>query len=74
MSKWRFNLRQSKDLSLIGELTDASGKSLTLGAQRLLALPTGITAMSAEWACYIQPINTCISAEMYDWRATKAMN
>ena len=30
--------------------------------------------MSADYASIIQPINTCISAEMYDWRATLAMN
>jgi hypothetical protein len=73
MSKWRFNLRQSKDLSLIGELTDASGKSLTL-AHNTPGSANWDYPMSAEWASYIQPINTCISAEMYDWRATLAMN
>jgi hypothetical protein len=73
MSKWRFNLRQSKDLSLIGELTDAGGKSLTL-AHNTPGSANWEYPMSAELSSYIQPIKTCISAEMYDWRATLAMN
>ncbi len=73
MSKWRFNLRQSKDLSLIGELIDAGGKSLTL-AHNTPGSANMDYPMNAELSSYIQPITTCISAEMYDWRATLAMN
>src|SRR3954466_6402984 len=73
MSKWRFNLRQSKDLSLIGELTGASGKSLTL-AHNTPGSANWDYPMSAEWSSYIQPINTCISAERYNWRETLKRN
>jgi hypothetical protein len=73
MSKWRFNLRQSKDLSMIGELTDAGGKSLTL-AHNTPGSSNWDYPLNGELASYIQPFNTCISAEMYDWRATLAMN
>jgi hypothetical protein len=73
VTKWRFNLRQSKDLSLIGELTGASGKSLTL-AHNTPGSANWDYSMSDELARYIQPINTCISAERYNWRATLAMN
>jgi hypothetical protein len=73
VSKWRFNLRQSKDLSLIGELTDASGKSLTL-AHNTPGSANWEYPMNGEYSSVIQPFNTCISAEMYDWRATLAMN
>jgi hypothetical protein len=73
VSKWRFNLRQSNDLSLIGELTDASGKSLTL-AHNTPGSANWEYPMNGELSSVIQPFNTCISAEMYDWRATLAMN
>jgi hypothetical protein len=73
VTKWRFNLRQSKDLSLIGELTGASGKSLTLG-HNTPGSANWDYSMSDELAKYIQPINTCISAERYNWRATLALN
>jgi hypothetical protein len=73
VTKWRFNLRQSKDLSLIGELTGASGKSLTL-AHNTPGSANWDYSMSDELAKYIQPINTCISAERYNWRATLALN
>jgi hypothetical protein len=73
MSKWRFNLRQSKDLSLIGELNGAAGKTLSL----LHNTPGSANfdyGLGDEWAAYIQPFNSCISAERYNWRATAAMN
>jgi hypothetical protein len=73
VTKWRFNLRQSKDLSLIGELTGASGKSLTL-AHNTPGSANWDYPMSAEWSSYIQPINTCISAERYNWRETLKRN
>lgn len=73
MSKWRFNLRQSKDLSLIGELSKAAGKSLTL-AHNTPGAANFDYPMSADYSSIIQPFNTCISAEMYDWRATLAMH
>jgi hypothetical protein len=71
--KWRFNLRQSKDLSLIGELTDASSKSLTL-AHNTSGSANWTYPMSAQWSSQIVPFNSCISAERYNWRATLALN
>src|SRR3954451_5863629 len=73
MSKWRFNLRNSKDLSLIGELTGASGKSVTL-AHNSPGSANWNYSMSDQLAPYIQPFSTCISAERYNWRATQALN
>ncbi len=73
MTKWRFNLRRSKDLSMIGELTDASGKSLAL-AHNTPGSGNYTYPMSAQYSSIIQPYNTCISAERYNWRATRAMN
>jgi hypothetical protein len=73
MSKWRFNLRQSKDLSLIGELNQASGKSLAL-AHNNPGSSNWDYPMNGDWASVIQPFNTCISAERYNWRATLAMH
>jgi hypothetical protein len=72
MSKWRFNLRNSKDLSLIGELTGASGKSVTL-AHNSPGSANWNYSMSDQLAPYIQPFSTCISAERYNWRATQAL-
>jgi hypothetical protein len=73
VSKWRFNLRRSRDLALIGELNDASGKSLTL-AHNTPGSANWDYPMNGEYSSVIQPFNTCISAEMYDWRSTLAMN
>jgi hypothetical protein len=73
VSKWRFNLRYSKDLSLIGELTDASSKSLTL-AHNTPGSANWDYPMSGDYSSVIQPFNTCISAERYNWRSTLAMN
>jgi hypothetical protein len=72
MSKWRLNLRQSKDLSLIGELNQASGKSLTL-AHNNPGSSNWDYPMNGDWSSVIQPFNTCISAERNNWRATQAM-
>lgn len=58
---------------MIGELTDASGKSLTL-AHNTPGSANLDYPMGGEYSSVIQPFNTCISAEMYDWRATLAMN
>jgi hypothetical protein len=73
VSRWRFNLRQSKDLSLIGELNDASGKTLTL-AHNSPGSANWDYPMSGQYSSYIQPFNTCISAERYNWRSTLALN
>lgn len=73
MSKWRFNLRESRNLALIGELTDASGKSLTL-AHNTPGSANWDYSMSGLLAPYITPWSTCISAEMYDWRETLRQN
>ena len=73
MSRWRFNLRQSRNLALIGELTDASGRSLTL-AHNTPGAANWDYPMSGQYAAAINPFNTCISAERYNWRATKLMN
>jgi hypothetical protein len=73
MSRWRFNLRQSKNLALIGELNEASDKSLTLMHGTPGSANWGYP-MSGRYAPVIQPFNTCISAERYNWRATQAMN
>lgn len=73
MTIWRYNLRQSKDLSMIGELTDATGKSLAL-AHNTPGTANWTYPMSAEYSPVIQPYNTCISAERYNWRATKILN
>jgi hypothetical protein len=73
MTKWRFNLRNSRDLSLIGELTAASGKSLSL-AHNAAGSSSWDYPMTRELSPYIQAYNTCMSAERYNWRATQAMN
>lgn len=73
MTKWRYNLRYSKDLSMIGELTGASNKTLAL-AHNTPGSANWDYSMSDEFAAAIQPYNTCISAERYNWRATKALN
>lgn len=72
MPRWRFNLRNSRDLSKIGELTQARDKKLDL----VLDKPGSAGfkhPMSTEYADAIKSYSTCISAERYNWRATKAL-
>jgi hypothetical protein len=73
MTKWRYNLRNSKDLSIIGELTEASGKSLTL-AHNTPGSANWNYPMTGQWANLITAFSTCISAERYNWRASLALN
>jgi hypothetical protein len=71
MAKWRVNLRYSKDLSKIGELTQARSRSLGL----ILNKPGSGSfnhPMSTDYADLIQPYSTCVSFERYNWRSTLA--
>ena len=58
---------------MIGELNEASGRTLTLG-HNISGSANWDYPMSGDYASIIKPINTCISAERYNWRATLAMN
>lgn len=73
MTKWRFNLRYSKDLSLIGELTAARNKSLNL-SHNSPGSANWDYSMSGQYSNLITPYSTAISAERYNWRATKVLN
>lgn len=73
MSRWRFNLRQSRDLSLIGELTGAGGKTLTL-AHNSPGNASFDYSMSDQYSAILQPYKTAISVEQFNWRKTLARN
>lgn len=71
MAQWRVVLRNSNDLSKIGELTQARSRRLDL----LLDKPgTGgfNYPMSSQYAELIVPYSTAVSYERYNWRATLA--
>lgn len=58
---------------MIGELTDASSKSLAL-AHNSPGAASWSYPMSAQYSSRITPFSTCISAERYNWRASLALN
>lgn len=70
MTKWRVNIRKSADLSLIGEL-QANNRQLTLSHNTPGSCQWDYD-MLGDFAASIQPYNTCVSWERYNWRSTLA--
>src|SRR4051794_26971866 len=73
MAKWRFTLGNNNDLSKIGLLGKASSKKVALVLNKAGSL-TFCYPMSEPYAERIGPYATALTAERYNWRATKTMN